>query len=1030
MIYYKHTDGYLRFIVMCLALVLVITSQSGYAQNNQNSQNSQNYPEILVRGSLNDVYVRLVFDFPIEIPYEMEVQEQSIRLAFDAEFSPDFSGLPASVSAQIDQRSVSYDDGRTIIIVSLTVPRDVRHFRSGTFAVFDLYQMGQGAAGGAGRLVTANNARARGLISDQNMVDRPSESLVAEPFEAEPFEAEPVNEQQADTQLSDSNADENNIIRAAQDGTADVSVSDMGPVTAMEINNQENPDRSDKNILATVTNIDGGIAVNFPFTEDLSSAAFFRGGYLWLVFDKPYSFNSEGFVAAGNSLSERLRTLSVMDNPDALVMRMEARAQQSLIMEKRNFEWVLSLKDSPAKPRFPLRPVRRTDPSGVQQIFVAATDIGRKVEIEDPAAGDLITVLPMLSQGRGVSEKYTYATVEVLESAQGVAITSFTDDVYIERFTDGISITSEQDQQAPKSRNTASNAPDEFSGSVMRLIDFRTWRQGEEWEYRKYKSRIMYELSLQPLNDRNPARWKLARYYLAHGRASEALGMLELMLDEEPNLLNQGDYLAVRGIANYKLRRFLEAEKDLTHRTLHAEQDADLWLVQVYHAIGKFDQVLEHYRRGRDVIGTYDEDDKADIQIAVVSSALALGDLETALAELALVNGLILNEDHLNHALYLRARITQASGDADGALLHYDDLAQSPNREISTKARYARVISGISAGAINERDAIAQLERIRYSWRGDIFEVDLISHLSELYFNNNRHEAGLELLRQGITYFPNEARDRRMSARMGDVFRTLYLLGGADSMSPISAISLFYRFRELTPLGNEGDQMIRRLSDRLVSVDLLDRAAELLEYQVSSRLEGAARAQVAAKLAKIYILNDKPDKALEYLRVTREPILPVDILTERKHVESRALIELKRYEEAEVLIENDNSAKATQIKSDAYWYSQDWPRLIVANRLLLGNGWRTNQMLTDLQRLHLIRMTVALTFSEDRAGLIELRRRYGAVMEVGDFSNAFELLTNDQRLSGRELGVIASQIASVDKLQSYMRDYRNDFTDS
>ena len=50
---------------------------------------------------------------------------------------------------------------------------------------------------------------------------------------------------------------------------------------------------------------------------------------------------------------------------------------------------------------------------------------------------------------------------------------------------------------------------------------------------------------------------------------------------------------------------------------------------------------------------------------------------------------------------------------------------------------------------------------------------------------------------------------------------------------------MFYEFRELTPIGRRGDEMIRRLADRLVAVDLLDQASELLQYQIDQRLEGA-----------------------------------------------------------------------------------------------------------------------------------------------------------------------------------------------
>jgi len=43
--------------------------------------------------------------------------------------------------------------------------------------------------------------------------------------------------------------------------------------------------------------------------------------------------------------------------------------------------------------------------------------------------------------------------------------------------------------------------------------------------------------------------------------------------------------------------------------------------------------------------------------------------------------------------------------------------------------------------------------------------------------------------------------------------------------------------------------MIRRLADRLVSVDLLDQAAELLQYQIDKRLEGRPARPGRARLA-------------------------------------------------------------------------------------------------------------------------------------------------------------------------------------
>ena len=52
------------------------------------------------------------------------------------------------------------------------------------------------------------------------------------------------------------------------------------------------------------------------------------------------------------------------------------------------------------------------------------------------------------------------------------------------------------------------------------------------------------------------------------------------------------------------------------------------------------------------------------------------------------------------------------------------------------------------------------------------------------------------------------------------------------------------------------------MSDRLVAVDLLGPAADLLNYQITKRLDGVARAQVATRLAMIYLMDQKPQNAL------------------------------------------------------------------------------------------------------------------------------------------------------------------------
>src|SRR6202163_4582905 len=109
--------------------------------------------------------------------------------------------------------------------------------------------------------------------------------------------------------------------------------------------------------------------------------------------------------------------------------------------------------------------------------------------------------------------------------------------------------------------------------------------------------------------------------------------------------------------------------------------------------------------------------------------------------------------------------------------------------------------------------------------------------------------------------------------------------------------------------------MIRRLADRLVAVDLLDQASELLQYQIDRRLEGAARAQVAARLAMVYLMNRKPDRAIVALRTTRIADLSGELRQQRLLLEARAQRDIGRHDLALHTISNITGREAVRLRS-------------------------------------------------------------------------------------------------------------------
>ncbi len=227
---------------------------------------------------------------------------------------------------------------------------------------------------------------------------------------------------------------------------------------------------------------------------------------------------------------------------------------------------------------------------------------------------------------------------------------------------------------------------------------------------------------------------------------------------------------------------------------------------------------------------------------------------------------------------------------------------------------------------IDPKDAVAKLEALRYLWRGDTFEFDLLNKLGHLYFDVAQARKGLITLRQAATHFPDHPKAKQAADDMTGEFRKLYLGGGADKLSPLTAVALYDEFRELTPSGPDGDRMIAALADRLVKVDLLDRAGDLLERQVRARLSGADKVAAGTRLAAVRLLDDKPDAALQALGETENPATtPPDLQAQRQRLRARAMFDTGDTLKALGLIENDGSLEGLWLKSDMYWKLREWP---------------------------------------------------------------------------------------------------------
>jgi hypothetical protein len=218
--------------------------------------------------------------------------------------------------------------------------------------------------------------------------------------------------------------------------------------------------------------------------------------------------------------------------------------------------------------------------------------------------------------------------------------------------------------------------------------------------------------------------------------------------------------------------------------------------------------------------------------------------------------------------------------------------------------------------------------------------------------------------------------------------------------------------------------MIRRLSDRLVAIDLLGPAEQLLDHQVKERLEGVARASVATRLATIYLLDHKPKEALAIINDTRQTRLPDEVNAERRLLEARALAGLKQYEAAIDLIADDESALAGHLRAEIAWDSGDWKNAGAKAEDVLGDRFNVSGPLLPEERALIMRAAVAYSLGGDEAALDRLRAHYAAKMNASPDAKAFATVSESIDRQGVAFRDLAKQIAQIDSLQAFMADFK------
>jgi tetratricopeptide (TPR) repeat protein len=558
-----------------------------------------------------------------------------------------------------------------------------------------------------------------------------------------------------------------------------------------------------------------------------------------------------------------------------------------------------------------------------------------------------------------------------------------------------------------------------------RIFNLEAWTQGTKPnEFLEMKQAIQQQISQATSIARGGPRLSLAQFYFAKGLAAETMGLLRTISDSDEEMARRPDVIALRGASQFILGRFLDAEKELDNRVLNGFSEAELWRGASNAAQGKWAAAIEHFARAGEIPGDYPRNFSIQLSLLAAEAAIRAEDYRGAgvfLDAIAQGKPTIGEQARLN---YLRGRVLYASADIATALSFWRRLTNGTDRWASVRAKRALIEHNLRENTITRPQAIERLERLRFAWRGDQLEFDLLRRLGELYIEEEDFTAGLTSLRQAVTFFPNNISARSVSKKMTKSFSGIYTDGTSDAMTPLTALALYDQFRELTPVGRRGDKIIQRLADRLVEVDLLDRASVLLDRQVRFRLQGVQKAQVGSRLALIRLLDRQPNTALEALDESVAPGLDPKLALQRKRLRARSVFELGDSETALKLIKSDNDRDADLLRADIFWRTRDWVNAGKVFERLIGNAGRDGRRINDLSAALILNWVLALSMSEQVDALNKVRQIYSTQMDMTEYRDAFRLITNKTEGDMQDFRTLTERFKEIGRFQAFLTSYR------
>ena len=953
-------------------------------------------PALDVRVAARAGMTRLVFDWNQPVLYSLVERQGLATITFDRSANVDLSSLRVDPPPYLANASAIEHDGRLAVVLTLKPGVSVSDFREDLSIVLDL---------------------------------KPTDGSLPPEAEAENSEVEPKAAQETSgpknivPDAAHAAEDEHEEQTAEADAASDEEAEHIATNPLPEGKRPEG-----KAVMHLVPGRSGtDIVVDWP--EPVGAAVFERADRLWVVFDASLP------VDTAEVTPEKLGPFGVpeiesFENGTAIVLPLREKALIGAVEE--GASWRISAGETLATTGRPVSLSRSWREDGRGSIAFDLKGTRQILKVKDKLVGDEIVVATARGPVQSVQTPRNFVEFQALQTAQGIAIIPVADDLNVAAAPDNVIVT-RRDGLALSANGAEDYAPTVAQGVSVSAVaapaemHFPEWREAPGENFTEQRQYYLAQLTNAKTQDLGELRFAYGRFLLGYGLAPEALAAFDSALEANRRFSTDPSFRAARGVAGVLSGRYVEAIADLSFNGLENAPHAAAWRGLARAELGHWEEARAQFGLAGAIIDAFDDDLRTRFRAMAAEAALKGGDVVTAESYAAGFPAAPESAKAKAQILLVRAMVNDALKGGDDAVARYDAAIETHYPPVAARARFGKATLLLKRGELDKKEFAKELESLRYAWRGDNLELEILTELARFRLDEGEIGEALKQMRTATANYPDSEEAHRMNVRMSDIFADYFLGDAVDKMEPVQALAFFDRFKELTPIGSKGDEMIRKLAERLVQVDLLTQAEQLLDYQVANRLHGGvAKAQVAARLAAIYLIDQKPDQALATLRATKQNLLPEALAQRRMLLEARALADSKQYDNALDLLEGRKDGLSAKLRADVLWDAGRWPEAGAATETLLGQSWKQDGTLNEETRLLVMRGAISYSLAGDEDGLSRLRAKFGEAMSLSPDASAFAVVSEPIVEQGVAFREMTSRIASVDTLDRFLASLKTE----